>query len=49
MEDATFLERGVKAPSNAAMVAKAARMTKDLGTELLSAADTRDLLKLPLK
>lgn len=48
MEDATFLERGVKAPSNAAMVAKAARMVKDLGTDLLSVADTRALLNLPL-
>ncbi len=49
LEDATFLERGVKAPSNAAMVSKAARMAKDLGVDLLSAADTREKLNLPQK
>lgn len=47
MEDAVYLNRGVKAPSNAAMVAKAARMAQDLGVELLTAAQTREKLNLP--
>jgi uncharacterized protein (DUF849 family) len=49
MEDATFLEQGVKAPSNAAMVTKAVRIVKDLGVDLLSATQTRELLDLPNK
>ncbi len=49
LEDATYLERGVKAPSNAAMVTKAARMAKDLGVNLMSAEDTREMLRLPKK
>ncbi|SHK48408.1 Uncharacterized conserved protein, DUF849 family [Shimia gijangensis] len=49
MEDATFLNRGMKAPSNAAMVTKAVRMARDLGAEVLSAANTRELLNLPMK
>lgn len=49
LEDATFLSKGLKAPSNAAMVAKAVRMATDLGIEPLSAADTRELLTLPHK
>jgi len=47
MEDAVYLNRGVKAPSNAAMVAKAARIAQDLGVELLTAAQTREKLNLP--
>nr|WP_238111264.1 3-keto-5-aminohexanoate cleavage protein [Yoonia sp. I 8.24] len=46
MEDAAYMNRGVKAPSNAAMVSKAARMAKDLGVELLTAAQTRENLNL---
>ncbi|MFV0384697.1 3-keto-5-aminohexanoate cleavage protein [Paracoccus sp. (in: a-proteobacteria)] len=46
LEDATRISRGVKAPSNAAMVEKAVRIMDDLGVDLLSARDTRAHLGL---
>jgi len=46
MEDAVWLDHGVKAPSNAAMVLKARRMIEDLGQRLMSAEAVRDLLEL---
>lgn len=49
LEDAVYIERGLKAPSNAAMVTKAVRMASDLGVEVLSAAQTREMLDLPKK
>ena len=47
MEDAVMIDRGVLAPSNAAMVAKARRMIEDLGGQVASQAEARDLLGLP--
>ncbi len=41
MEDAVWLKRGEKAPSNAAMVLKAARILQDLGHPLISPAEAR--------
>ncbi|WP_298493300.1 3-keto-5-aminohexanoate cleavage protein [uncultured Maritimibacter sp.] len=41
MEDAVWLAKGQKAPSNAAMVQKAARLLEDLGFPLMSAAEAR--------
>lgn len=46
MEDAAWLSRGVPAPSNAAMVAKAKRILEDLGFELMSAKEARSELGL---
>lgn len=46
MEDAVWLSRGVKAPSNAAMVEKARRIMDDLGVELLGPEQTRSMLDL---
>ncbi len=47
LEDAVYLRRGVKAPSNAAMVEKAARIVDDLGGELATPAEARRMLGLP--
>ncbi len=41
MEDAVWLAKGEKAPSNAAMVRKAARMLEDLGCPLMSPSEAR--------
>ncbi|MCB1342287.1 MAG: 3-keto-5-aminohexanoate cleavage protein [Pseudooceanicola sp.] len=46
MEDAVWLSRGVKAPSNAAMVEKAARIVDDLGVDLLGPKAVRVQLGL---
>jgi uncharacterized protein (DUF849 family) len=46
-EDAVYLERGVLAPSNVAMVVKARRIVEDLGGRLASTAEARALLGLP--
>jgi 3-dehydrocarnitine:acetyl-CoA trimethylamine transferase len=46
MEDAVWMARGVKAPSNAAMVEKAARILDDLGVELLAATAVRSQLEM---
>lgn len=47
MEDTVHLARGVLAQSNAALIEKAARIIKDLGGELASPAQAREILKLP--
>lgn len=47
LEDAVYLERGVLAPSNAAMVEKARRMIEDLGAQLATPAEARELFRLP--
>ncbi len=47
MEDTVYLERGVLAPSNAALIQKAARIIKDLGGELATPAQAREILQLP--
>ncbi len=47
MEDTVYLARGVKAPDNAALVAKAARIIADLGGTVATVEETRALLGLP--
>jgi uncharacterized protein (DUF849 family) len=44
LEDGVYLDRGVLAESNAVMVAKARRIISDLGSQVMSAAETRALL-----
>ncbi|AXS40755.1 3-keto-5-aminohexanoate cleavage protein [Breoghania sp. L-A4] len=46
LEDGVWLARGVKAPSNAAMVEKARRILDELGVALLTASDVRSMLDL---
>ena len=46
LEDGVYLSRGVLAPSNAAMVAKARRMLDDLGATIASPAEAREMLGL---
>ena len=46
LEDNIYLEKGVLAPSNAALVTKAARIIDDLGGSVASVAQARDLLSL---
>ena len=49
LEDAVYLDRGVLAPSNAAMVEKARRIVEDLGGQIASAREARDLIGLPTR
>jgi uncharacterized protein (DUF849 family) len=46
LEDAVYLNQGELAPSNAAMVAKARRIVEDLGGQIASPAEARDLIGL---
>lgn len=46
LEDAVYLDRGVLAPSNAALVEKARRIVEDLGGQIASPAEARALLGL---
>ncbi|EWY38323.1 NADPH dependend quinone reductase [Skermanella stibiiresistens SB22] len=46
LEDAVYLSRGVLAPSNAALVEKARRIVEDLGGEIASPAEARDIIGL---
>ena len=46
MEDNIYLEKGVLAESNALLVAKAADIIKQLGGQVATAAQTRDMLNL---
>lgn len=46
MEDAVWMAKGVKAPSNAAMVEKAVRILDDLGVELLGPKAVRTQLEI---
>jgi uncharacterized protein (DUF849 family) len=46
LEDAVYLDRGVLAPDNAAMVAKARRMLADLGTRPATPREARAMLGL---
>jgi uncharacterized protein (DUF849 family) len=46
LEDAVNIRKGELAPSNAAMVEKAARIVDDLGGELASADEARRILGL---
>lgn len=49
LEDNIYLSRGVLAPSNAALVERAARIVQDLGGSVATAAEARDMLDLPIK
>jgi uncharacterized protein (DUF849 family) len=46
MEDNIYLEKGVLCKSNAELVAKARRIITDLGGELASSNEARDMLGL---
>lgn len=46
IEDAVYLRRGVLAPSNAAMAEKAVRIIDELGGELATAKEAREILGL---
>lgn len=48
LEDAIFLERGVLAPSNAAMVEKARGIIQSLGGQIATAREAREMLSLPM-
>lgn len=47
LEDSVYLERGVLAPSNAAMVEKARRIVEDLGGQIANPLEAREILQLP--
>lgn len=47
LEDAVYLSRGQLAPSNAAMVEKARRIVEDLGGQIASPREARDIIGLP--
>jgi len=49
LEDAVYLDRGVLALSNAAMVEKARRIVEDLGGQIASLREARDLIGLPTR
>lgn len=49
LEDAVNLSRGVLAPSNAAMVEKARRIVEDLGGQIASPREARDIIGLPAR
>ena len=49
LEDAVYLEHGILAESNAAMVAKARRIVEDLGGTIATAREARELLGLPTR
>lgn len=46
LEDGVYLSKGSLAPSNAALVQKARRIVEDLGGEVASAQETREMLRL---
>lgn len=46
LEDTVHIEKGILAPSNAAMVAKAARIVRDLGGSIATPTEARALLGL---
>ena len=49
MEDNIYLARGVLAPSNAALVARARRIVEDLGATIATPAQAREMLHLPAR
>jgi uncharacterized protein (DUF849 family) len=49
LEDSVYLDRGVLAPSNAAMVEKARRIVEDLGGQIASPREARDIAGLPTR
>jgi len=48
-EDNVYLERGVPAPSNGALVAKAARIAAELGRPIATPAEARAILGMPAR
>src|SRR6201998_2886222 len=49
LEDSVYLSRGQLAPSNAAMVEKARRIVEDLGGQIATPRETRDIVGLPTR
>jgi 3-dehydrocarnitine:acetyl-CoA trimethylamine transferase len=49
LEDAIYLDRGVLAPSNAAMVEKARRIVEDLGGQIVGPREAREIIGLPTR
>jgi uncharacterized protein (DUF849 family) len=49
LEDAVYLSRGELAPSNAAMVEKARRMVEDLGAQIATPREAREIIGLPTR
>jgi uncharacterized protein (DUF849 family) len=47
LEDTIYLDRGVLAPSNAAIVEKSRRIVEDLGGQIANAQEARALINLP--
>lgn len=48
-EDNLYLERGVLAKSNGELVAKVVRIAKELGREIATSAEAREILSLPAR
>jgi 3-dehydrocarnitine:acetyl-CoA trimethylamine transferase len=46
LEDNVYLEKGILAPDNAALVKKAARIVRDLGGQIATPRDARRILKM---
>lgn len=49
LEDAVYLDRGVLAPSNAAMIEKARRIVEDLGGQVATPREAREMIGLPAR
>jgi uncharacterized protein (DUF849 family) len=49
LEDSVYLSRGLLAPSNAAMVEKARRIVEDLGAQIATPREARDIIGLPAR
>jgi uncharacterized protein (DUF849 family) len=49
LEDSVYLDRSVLAPSNAAMVEKARRIVEDLGGQIASPREAREIIGLPTR
>jgi uncharacterized protein (DUF849 family) len=47
LEDSVYLSRGKLAPSNAAMVEKARRLVEDLGAQIATPREAREIIGLP--
>lgn len=47
LEDTVYISKGVLAQSNSELITKAARIVRDLGGEIATPAQARDILKLP--
>ena len=47
MEDCPFIEDGVYAKTNAELVEKAVRIAREVGREIASASEAREIVGLP--